>query len=72
MPSKLPQWRRRPDEPGLAFLPTFFVGILLMVGAVIVIARTDSDVADAGAVALMIVLVVVFAAEIIRRLGDDD
>jgi hypothetical protein len=52
-------------------LPMFVVAMLAMVGAVVVVGKTDSGWADVGAVALLLVTLGLLMAAILRRLRDD-
>jgi len=60
------------DGTGPALLPTFVAGTLAMVLAIVAMARIDSDWADFGAVAFLVVVAGVLLVAIGRRLGDED
>jgi hypothetical protein len=64
------------DRAGMSaappLLPLFLVAMLAMVGAVVVVGRTDSGWADVGAVALLFVTLGFLLAAILPRLRDDD
>jgi hypothetical protein len=60
---------RMPAAPPL--LPLFLVAMLAMVGAVVVVGKTDSAWADVGAVTLLLVTLGLLLAAILRRLRDD-
>jgi hypothetical protein len=62
-------WR---DDATPPWLPTFLAGTLVMVGAVIAIGAIDSDWADFGALALLLVILGVLLSEILRRIRRDD
>lgn len=49
----------------------FLAATLAMVGAIVVVGRTDSGWADVGAVALLLVTLGLVLAAILRRLRDD-
>jgi hypothetical protein len=70
--SSKPTLPRRQDAAAPGLLLTFLAATLTMVGAVVVIGRTDSDWADAGAVVLMLVIVALLMAAIRRQLRDDE
>lgn len=53
-------------------LPGFLVAMLAIVGAVVVVGKTDSGWADAGAIALLLATLGLLVAAILRRLDDDD
>jgi hypothetical protein len=69
------------DEPRVAagqhrvmpeLLPTFFLATLAIVGAVVLIARIDSDVADFVAIALLIGTLGLLMRGLWRRLDEDE
>jgi hypothetical protein len=60
--------RRDPSTPIL--LPGFVVAMLAVVGAVVVIGRTGSDLADVGAVALLFLTAGLVLVAISRRLDE--
>jgi hypothetical protein len=66
---------RRRDRGGMSsappLLPMFLAATLAMVGAIVVVGRTDSGWADVGAVALLLVTLGLVLAAILRRLRDD-
>jgi hypothetical protein len=64
--------RDRRDDTGPALLPTFFVGTLAMVLAVVAMARIDKGWADLAAVAFLVVIAGALLLAIGRRLGDED
>jgi hypothetical protein len=53
-------------------LVTFFAATVAMVGAIVVMARADSDWADAGSLALVVGVAALLVLEIMRELRDDD
>jgi hypothetical protein len=61
---------RERTEPAL--LPTFFVGTLVMVLAIVAMARIDNAWADVGAVAVLATVAGVLVFAIGRTLGDED
>jgi uncharacterized membrane protein len=52
-------------------LLTFLAATLAIVGAVVVVGRTDSGWADAGAIVLLLATLGLMLVAILRRLGDD-
>ena len=61
---------RRREESTPILLPSFFVAMLAVVAAIVVIGRTGSDLADIGAVALLLLTAGVMLAVIARPLGE--
>ena len=63
------------DEAVPILLPTFFLAMLALVGAVVVIGRTGSDLADVGAVARLLLaagLLTVAIGRVLRNGPSDD
>jgi hypothetical protein len=63
---------RHDADTGLALLPTFFLGTLVMVLAIVGMARIDSGWADLAAVAVLVIVAGALLLAIGRRLGDED
>jgi hypothetical protein len=61
---------RRRDEATPILLPSFFIAMLAVVAAVVVVGRTGSDLADIGAVALLLLTAGLVLRAITRRLGE--
>jgi hypothetical protein len=59
-----------PEDGAPALLLAFFLATVTMIGAVVAIGRTDSDWADAAAIALLLGLVALMGAMIRRVLRD--
>jgi hypothetical protein len=57
---------------GLALLPLFFLGTIVMVLAIVAMARIDDDWADVGAVVLLVIVAGLLLLAVARRAGDDD
>ena len=64
------RFARRRDESAPILLPSFFVAMLAVVGAVVVVGRTESDLADIGAVALLLLAAGLMLVAIARRLSE--
>jgi uncharacterized membrane protein YfcA len=62
--------RGQPDEGAPVLLFLFFVATFAVIGAVVLISQTRSDWADAGTVALVLVLVALIGAVLARQLRD--
>jgi peptidoglycan/LPS O-acetylase OafA/YrhL len=70
--ARLPhRFRRRPDDAAPILLPTFFLAMLVLVGAVVVIGQTGSDLAEAGAVALLLLAAALVMVAIGRALREE-
>ena len=67
-----PRRHTHDDGTGPALLPTFVAGTLAMVLAIVAMARINSDWADFGAVAFLVLVAGLLLLAIARRLGDED
>jgi energy-converting hydrogenase Eha subunit A len=71
--ARLPQrFDRRRDSAAPVLLPTFTLAVMAIVLAVVVIGRTGSDLADVGAVVLLLAAVAALGVAIGRRLDDQE
>ena len=61
----------QPDDGAPGLLAMFAAGTLTVIGAVVAIARIDSDWADAGAIALVLAVLAMLMAAIAAELHDD-
>jgi hypothetical protein len=69
----LPQrFNRRQPPAAPILLPGFAAAVLVLVVAVVVIARTDSGLADAGTIALLLVFAGLMMGAIGRRLREQE
>jgi hypothetical protein len=68
--ARLPRrFDRRPDGSTPILLPSFFVAMLAVVAAIVVIGRTGSDLADVGAVVLLLLAAGLMMVAVARLLG---
>jgi hypothetical protein len=69
--ARLPRrFHRRRDGSTPILLPSFFVAMLAVVAAIAVIGRTGSDLADVGAVVLLILAGGQMMGALVRLLGE--
>lgn len=64
------RFARRRDESAPILLPGFLVAMLTVVGAVVVVGRTGSDLADIVAVALLLIAAGLIMVAIARHLSE--
>jgi hypothetical protein len=62
--------RRRRDAAAPVLLPAFFASVAAVVLAVVALVRLDSDLADAGAIALVVLLAGALLVSILRLLSE--
>jgi hypothetical protein len=63
---------KKRDTAAPVLLPTFFAATLVIVAAVIAMARIDNDAADFAAIALVVVTLGLLMREISRQLAEDE
>ena len=71
MPRLPHRFAHRRDESAPILLPSFFVAMLAVVAAVVVIGRTGSDLADIGAFALLLLTAGLMLIAIARHLSEE-
>jgi hypothetical protein len=60
-------------DPGApTLLAMFAFGTVAVVGVVVAVARSHTDLADAGAIVLVIAVAALIGVAILRQLGDDE
>ena len=64
--------RPRSDDGAPTLLAMFVLGTLAVVGAVVGLARLRDDWADAGAIALVLMIAALLGVAILRQIGGDD